>query len=705
MTIRTASAVAFGVALLTAASPAVATTTAARAAVVTVSSGAPASGPMRALAPLAGTTAPVTTDAVPEVEVTEMDVVVPAVEASGDLVATPDVLEAQAEPDVIVTDEVVTADRVESAVVETADFQTLGVTWPSDAEVADLGLEVRTRADGEWTGWTALEPADDAPDAGTVEAERDMRGGTDALWVGDADAVQLAFAATPESGPDGISLALIGSEAVAEQPTDAIVGSTDDDLTAQTTAFGPASVTSAAVFTPATFLSTTAPVSNTVPADPAPAVPADPATTGTEGANPAAVLVQAPAAPRVISRAEWGAAPQVCTPDVARGLVGAVVHHTAGSNDYKTVAEAMNQIRNDQAYHINTRGWCDIGYNFVVDKWGNIYEGRADSLNAPVIGVHAGGFNTGTVGVSMLGNFSSVATPPAMIDAVGRIVGLRLAAYNINPTDSFVFHTLGGENSKFAAGTDVPLPRVFAHRDVAYTACPGNVGYGQLPNIRTTARAYYDATLYAESQSVIKALYQDLLRRGPDPTGLRGWTTSLMQGQSQSALVDTLTRSDEYISSRVTKAYREVLGREPEPAGAAAWLSEIKAGHATVDDVQRRFYDSVEYYDISGGTPQGYVRRLYQTVLSRPAGDAEVAEWSAVFATRGRGVVVDAIWFSNEAARIRAGAYYQTFLGRGPDPVGLAGWADVLLRQGEGAVRVGIAGSLEYRARSVSRFP
>ncbi|WP_155859467.1 DUF4214 domain-containing protein [Cellulomonas sp. KRMCY2] len=209
----------------------------------------------------------------------------------------------------------------------------------------------------------------------------------------------------------------------------------------------------------------------------------------------------------------------------------------------------------------------------------------------------------------------------------------------------------------------------------------------------------------AASEAVVRALYQDLLGRAPDPTGLAGWTTTLMQGQSQSALVDTLTRSDEYISSRVTKAYREVLGREPEPAGAAAWLSEIKAGHATVDDVQRRFYDSVEYYATSGGTPEGYVRRLYQTVLSRPAGDAEVAEWSAVFATRGRGVVVDAIWFSNEAARIRAGAYYQTFLGRGPDPVGLAGWADVLLRQGEGAVRVGIAGSLEYRARAIARFP
>src|SRR5665647_2868216 len=109
--------------------------------------------------------------------------------------------------------------------------------------------------------------------------------------------------------------------------------------------------------------------------------------------------------PTIITREQWGARPQVCTPDVAttHGLIGAVVHHTAGSNGYSTIAEAMQQIRGDQAYHIDGRGWCDIGYNFVVDKWGNIYEGRANSLTRPVIGVHAGGFNTGTVGVSMLG--------------------------------------------------------------------------------------------------------------------------------------------------------------------------------------------------------------------------------------------------------------------------------------------------------------
>ena len=209
----------------------------------------------------------------------------------------------------------------------------------------------------------------------------------------------------------------------------------------------------------------------------------------------------------------------------------------------------------------------------------------------------------------------------------------------------------------------------------------------------------------AASEAVVKALYQDLLGRAPDPTGLRGWSTALMQGTSQSALVASLTRSDEYIWSRVAKAYREVLGREPEQAGALNWLNAIKAGQATVDDVQRRFYDSTEYYLASGGTTEGYVKRLFMTMLRRPASATAVSTWVASFEQKGRAWVVDAIWFSSEAAAVRAGDYYGTFLGRAPDPTGQAAWAQVLLQHGEGAVRVGIAGSLEYRARAIARFP
>ena len=362
-----------------------------------------------------------------------LDVVVPPVAASA--AAAPAVSGATANS--VVADQLVAPKRLETKVVEAADFQTVGVTWPEGSDIAGLGAQVRTRADGTWSTWVALTPDDQAPDTGTSDAAHATRGGTQPVWVGDADAVQLAFAATAKGGPDGLSLALVDSSA--KPVLDGIVNSS---------ASGTATIRTASYST---------------------------------------VVAAAYGAPHVISRAEWGAAPEVCVPGVASTLVGAVVHHTAGSNNYTTIAEAEAQIRGDQAYHITGRGWCDIGYNFIVDKWGNIYEGRANSLTQAVIGVHAGGFNTGTVGVAMLGTYD--ASPSAATqDSVGWIIGWRLGAYGVDPESWMTYSTGAGENSRFLNQT-VSLPRVFGHRDVAYTDCPGNGGYAALPTIRAAAAA------------------------------------------------------------------------------------------------------------------------------------------------------------------------------------------------------------------------
>lgn len=612
-----------------------------------------------------------TADVAPDdVTVVEVPVVVAPVAATGELVETPEVAAAQETDDVVAADAVV-GDRVVSEVVEPGEFQTLGLTWAADAVVGDVEVEVRTRADGQWSDWVPLETGETAPDAGTADAAQEVRGGTDSLWVGDAEAVQLSFPASPEGVPADLALAVVDVPDAPSEATSVAGAVHAEQASFESAAAGPASSALATALV----------------------VPA-------AGVEP----YSAPAVP-IITRDQWGARPQVCTPDVAttNGLVGAVVHHTAGSNTYATVEEAMRQIRGDQAYHIDGRGWCDLGYNFVVDKWGNVYEGRARSLTQPVIGVHAGGFNTGTVGVSMLGTYGSP-PPAATTDAVGRIIGMRLAAYNIDPRGAFVYNTLGGENSKFAAGTAVPLPRVFGHRDVAYTACPGEGGWAAINQVRTIAGTYLDARRYVESGSVVKALYQDLLGRQPDPVGYQGWRSLLMTG-SQTGLVDSLTQSDEYIDRRVRQAYREVLGREPDPAGAVGWRDAIRARRATVDAVQRTFYDSLEYFQISGGTPTGYVARLFETMLGRTASEAELRVWVDLYTSRGRTFVVDNIWWSAEAAQRRAGVYYSTFLGREPDLPGVQAWGRVLLAQGEGAVRIGIAGSDEYRQRAIQRYP
>ena len=209
----------------------------------------------------------------------------------------------------------------------------------------------------------------------------------------------------------------------------------------------------------------------------------------------------------------------------------------------------------------------------------------------------------------------------------------------------------------------------------------------------------------AEAEAIVRALYQDLLGRGVDPTGLETWSGRLMTGTGQSELVGTLTRSKEYIQLRITQAYRDVLGRAPDSAGMAYWYDAILHGRATVDDVKRRFYDSQEYYQRSGGTDQGYIALLYRTMFDREGTAAEITSWASKIPSMGRSRVVDAIWFSMEAAMYRASGYYQVFLQREAEWDGKVYWAKILLSKGEGAVRQGIAGSTEYRQLAQVRFP
>jgi SpoIID/LytB domain protein len=209
----------------------------------------------------------------------------------------------------------------------------------------------------------------------------------------------------------------------------------------------------------------------------------------------------------------------------------------------------------------------------------------------------------------------------------------------------------------------------------------------------------------AEAQSVVKALYQDLLLRPADTSGLQAWSALLAGGVGQPALVAALTSSSEYVQLRIRQAYQKVLGRAADVGGLAGWTQQILAGRVGVDDVQRTFYASQEFVNRSGGTDAGYVAMMYQSILGRTASPAEVASWVAKVHQYARGWVVNQIWFSLEAASARAGAYYPLFLKRAADPAGRAGWAIVLLAQGEGAVRTGIAGSGEYRLLALTRYP
>jgi uncharacterized protein with LGFP repeats len=97
----------------------------------------------------------------------------------------------------------------------------------------------------------------------------------------------------------------------------------------------------------------------------------------------------------VISRREWGADPRLgdeCFEPVYGSSVRAVVlHHTVNSNDYSR-SDAPAIVRSILAYHTQGQGWCDIGYNFLVDRFGRIYQGRRGGVRLPVRGAHAGDY-------------------------------------------------------------------------------------------------------------------------------------------------------------------------------------------------------------------------------------------------------------------------------------------------------------------------
>jgi hypothetical protein len=186
--------------------------------------------------------------------------------------------------------------------------------------------------------------------------------------------------------------------------------------------------------------------------------------------------------PAIVPRADWQADEKIVRahPLYAPTLKLAVVHHTAGTNAY-TRAEAPAIVRGIEVYHVKGNGWNDIGYNFLVDRYGTVYEGRGGGMTRNVIGAHALGFNSGTVGVSLIGNFNGAAPPPAMQSALVSLLAWRLDVAHVDPL-STVAYTSGG-NSKFRAGKVVTLRAISGHRDTGPTDCPGNLAYALLPAI------------------------------------------------------------------------------------------------------------------------------------------------------------------------------------------------------------------------------
>ncbi|WP_406817699.1 N-acetylmuramoyl-L-alanine amidase [Mycobacterium sp. M23085] len=328
-------------------------------------------------------------------------------------------------------------------------------------DLAGTSTRVRARRpDGSWGPWYQTEYETAAPDPGRREGGDDSAGpdrpsvategprGTDPVFVGTTTTVQIAVtrpldATVTQPPPPSEKPDLGYKPASREQP------------------FG--QNISAVLISP-------------------PQAPAE-----THWTPPAGVLMPGQAPP-IISRAQWGADESLrCgSPQYDNGIRAAVVHHTAGSNDYSPL-ESAGIVKAIYTYHSKTLGWCDIAYNALVDKYGQVFEGSAGGLTKAVEAFHTGGFNRNTWGVAMIGNFDDVPPTPIQLRTMGRLLGWRLGLDGVDPKGTVQLESAGSHYTTFPAGSIATLPTIFTHRDVGNTDCPGNAAYALMDEMRDIA--------------------------------------------------------------------------------------------------------------------------------------------------------------------------------------------------------------------------
>jgi hypothetical protein len=246
--------------------------------------------------------------------------------------------------------------------------------------------------------------------------------------------------------------------------------------------------------------------------------------------------------PALIPRSAWRANESIRrgTTLYAPSLRFALVHHTAGSNSY-TAAQSAAIVRAIQTYHVKGNGWNDLGYNFLVDKYGQVFEGRFGGVERNVVGAHAEGFNTGSVGVSLLGTYGSTKPTAKALEAIASLLAWRLDVAHLDPLQRLSW--ISGGNARFPSGTPVSLGTISGHRDTGATACPGNALYAQIPAIARRAAAIGLPKLY---DPVVTGRPGSLVRFTARLSSPRAWTVTVLDevenpvavGRGEGATID-----------------------------------------------------------------------------------------------------------------------------------------------------------------------
>ncbi|MEV6849786.1 N-acetylmuramoyl-L-alanine amidase [Actinoplanes sp. NPDC051411] len=394
----------------------------------------------------------------------------------------------------------------------TRPFSMLSVSWTDPAAAPSGAIEVRTRSDrtGKWTAWQRLGVAEAAADR-PAEVAR-THGATDPFWAGRSDGVAARIAGGGGALPAGLELNLIDTDVktAAGRKNDSGGqgggGEESDPPATPADETAPADDPSEPTNPPVTTVPTeptTEPVPTTTvetPATTAPDTQAPPTTTSAT-TSPAATpsgAVPVPSSsdpvkaqlPPYVSRAGWQADETlVMQPIFVAPAVKVIwVHHTGFGNEY-TCADSASVIRGIQANDVKVKGLDDMGYNFLVDQCGTLFEGRKGGVTNAVIGAHTVGFNTGSVGLALLGDYTSAHPTVAAETTIAQVAAARLGAYGFSPTSTGQM-TEGVDGRKWPINSLVTFPRVSGHKDAEQTSagylteCPGTYLYDDLPSIR-----------------------------------------------------------------------------------------------------------------------------------------------------------------------------------------------------------------------------
>jgi hypothetical protein len=314
--------------------------------------------------------------------------------------------------------------------LDTSLVTMVGFTWR--AGVRPPQIAVRFRMKGGWSLWRIAPVLHDVPDPDSGEGVGKL--GTAPVMVDPSDGIQVRVAG---SVPPELNLTLIHADRLAG----------DERLAAGTTSRSVFRTSAAAVATPL-----------------------------------------------VLTRAQWGADEswRDGNPRYNSTILQAHVHHTATSNGYAQ-ADVPAMIRSMYKYHTHSLGWSDIAYNFLIDNFGTIWEGRYGGMDQPVRGAHTLGFNNTSTGFSMIGNYDSVQPSSAMLGSLAQLAAWKLAMYGRDPQGWTQVTSEGSD--KFPSGKVVSLPVIDGHRDTNDTACPGNNVYAQLGNLRAATAAVIAASM------------------------------------------------------------------------------------------------------------------------------------------------------------------------------------------------------------------